>query len=144
MVDILHRVGVAATPERVYAALTTVDGVAGWWSGETSSTGGLLQVCFGDADGFDLETAACVPNQRLEWAVVAGPAEWVGTTITFELAADGDWTIVLFKHAGWREPVEYMYDCSTQWAMFLMSLKSLCETGAGRPYPDHVPIHNLR
>jgi hypothetical protein len=31
MVDILHRVGIAAPPEKVFAALTTIDGIRGWW-----------------------------------------------------------------------------------------------------------------
>ena len=38
---------------------------------------------------------------------------------------------LLFKHEGWREPVEFMHHCSTKWAIFLMSLKSLVETGKG-------------
>ena len=31
MVDILHRVGVAAPPQAVLSALTTLDGLQGWW-----------------------------------------------------------------------------------------------------------------
>ena len=30
---------------------------------------------------------------------------------------DGDYTIVLFKHEGWQEPVEFMHHCSTKWAI---------------------------
>jgi hypothetical protein len=41
-------------------------------------------------------------------------------------------------------PVEFMYECSTQWAVFLLSLKSLVETGAGRPYPNGRDIHGMR
>jgi hypothetical protein len=47
---------------------------------------------------------------------------------------------VLFKHEGWREPVEFMHHCSTKWATFLMSLKETVETGQGRPHPDDVRI----
>ena len=53
-------------------------------------------------------------------------------------SGDGEWTIVLFAHAGWREPVEFMNHCSTKWAIFLMSLKSLLETEKGTPNP-HDP-----
>ena len=52
----------------------------------------------------------------------------------------GEYTIVLFKHEGWREPVEFMHHCSTKWATFLMSLKELLENGRGRPAPDDVLI----
>ncbi|MFG1882591.1 hypothetical protein [Micromonospora sp. NPDC049102] len=52
----------------------------------------------------------------------------------------GDYTVVLFSHAGWREPVEFMHHCGTKWATFLLSLKELVETGRGRPAPDDVRI----
>jgi len=39
MVDILHRVGITATPDKVYEALTTVEGLAAWWTTDTSGDG---------------------------------------------------------------------------------------------------------
>ena len=35
-----------------------------------------------------------------------------------------------------------MHHCSTKWAIFLMSLKALVETGKGAPNPDDVKIDN--
>ena len=32
MSDILHRVGIDAKPDRVFNALTTIEGLRGWWS----------------------------------------------------------------------------------------------------------------
>jgi uncharacterized protein YndB with AHSA1/START domain len=32
MADIRHRVGIAAPPARVYEALTTTEGLSGWWT----------------------------------------------------------------------------------------------------------------
>ena len=143
MVDILHRVGITATPEKVYEALTTVDGLAAWWTTDTSGDAdGVLQFRFGDVGGFDMKVLDLQPNSRVLWEVVEGPAEWVGTTVSFDLARDGEWTIVLFAHAGWREPVEFMHHCSTKWATFLMSLKALVETGSGAPHPHDVQISN--
>jgi hypothetical protein len=49
---------------------------------------------------------------------------------------------VLFSHEGWKQPVEFMYHCSTKWATFLMSLKKLVETGKGEPAPYDVQISN--
>ena len=40
MVDILHRIGVeGSTPEQVYDALTTLDGLSGWWAERHWSSG---------------------------------------------------------------------------------------------------------
>ncbi len=37
MVDILHRVGIQGSgPEEVYGALATVEGLAGWWTDDTT------------------------------------------------------------------------------------------------------------
>ena len=76
------------------------------------------------------------------WQVVDGPAVWIGTKISFDLVQENDFTLVFFKHQGWKEPSEFMHHCSTKWALFLMSTKSLVETGAGAPYPNDVHISN--
>jgi hypothetical protein len=80
------------------------------------------------------------PGQRVRWEVVDGPEEWIGTTVNWHLRQDGDYTIILFEHQGWREPVEFMYHCSTKWGSYLMSLKSLVESGEGAPAPRDVQI----
>jgi uncharacterized protein YndB with AHSA1/START domain len=144
MVDILHRVGVLSSPDEVYTALTTVEGLAGWWTEDTqgdSTVGGIVQFRFLPG-GFDMKVVESVPAKRVVWEVSDGPEEWVGTTVTWDLKQEDDYTIVLFAHEGWREPVEFMNHCSTKWALFLMSLKALVETGKGAPSPDDVQISN--
>jgi uncharacterized protein YndB with AHSA1/START domain len=145
MADILHRVGIkAASPEDVYAAIATRDGLAAWWTSDTqgeSTVGGVLEFRF-KAGGFDMKVVDLEPAKRVLWEVIDGPPEWIGTTVSWELKPEDDYTIVLFKHEGWREPVEFMHHCSTKWAVFLMSLKSLLETGEGAPEPNDVKIDN--
>jgi uncharacterized protein YndB with AHSA1/START domain len=145
MAEILHRVGIRASLDNVYHALTTQQGLAGWWTsntkGEGDKVGNTIEFRFG-AGGFDMRVTGLTPSALVQWQVTTGPEEWVGTTITFELKQDGDYTIVLFKHLGWKEPVEFMHHCSTKWAIFLMSLKALVETGKGNPDPHDVKIDN--
>ncbi|SEF16648.1 SRPBCC family protein [Jiangella alba] len=146
MAEILHRIGATTTPGTVYAALTTIDGLAGWWTVKTKDAGDdVIRFRF-DAphgeDGFDMKVLETVPAELVRWEVVDGPAEWIGTRIRFDLKQEDDFTVVLFKHEGWREPVEFMYHCSTKWATFLMSLKEFAETGSGHPAPDDVQISN--
>jgi uncharacterized protein YndB with AHSA1/START domain len=149
MVDILHRVGIKSSPDAVYKALATREGVAGWWTNNTqgeSKVGGLLKFSFSaggsEIGGFEMKILELQPAKRVLWQVVGGPEEWIGTKISFELKQESDYAIVLFKHQGWKEPVEFMHHCSTKWAIFLMSLKSLVETGKGAPNPDDVKIDN--
>jgi uncharacterized protein YndB with AHSA1/START domain len=145
MVDILHRIATAtSSPDAVYQALSTRDGLAAWWTTETTGdteVGGVIQFRF-DAGGFDMKVVELEPSVRVLWEVIDGPEEWVGTTVNFDLTQDGDWTVVNFTHGGWREPVEFMHHCSTKWATFLLSMKARVETGTGSPAPDDVKVSN--
>ncbi len=144
MADILHRVGIKSSLDETYKALATREGLAGWWTRNTqgeSKVGGVLKFRFG-AGGFDMKVLELQPGKRVLWQVVDGPKEWIDTKVSWELKQEGDYAIILFKHQGWREPVEFMHHCSTKWAIFLMSLKSLLETGKGTPDPDDVKIDN--
>ncbi|MEV6426653.1 SRPBCC domain-containing protein [Nocardia sp. NPDC051463] len=143
MVDILHRVGIKSDPAEVYRALTTTEGLADWWTadtrGEGNDVGGVLQFRF-SAGGFDMKVLELAPNKRVLWEVVDGPEEWIGTQVNWDLDQVDGYTIVLFAHQGWKAPVEFMHHCSTKWAIFLMSLKSLIETGKGAQAPHDVQI----
>ena len=112
MPDILHKVGIRSSSlDRVYDALTAIDGLAGWWTSDTQGegkVGGVLRFRFGSG-GFDMNVLALHPVRHVLWQVADGPEEWIGTTISFDLEQRGDWTIVLFKHAGWKDPVEFMH-----------------------------------
>ncbi|MGW4522128.1 SRPBCC family protein [Amycolatopsis sp. NPDC004378] len=141
--DILHRIGIEkSSPDQVYDALTTLDGLSAWWARKTvgdTELGGVIAFRF-RAGGFDMKVTELDPGKLVRWEVVDGPPEWVGTTIRWDVEQRGDYTIVLFKHEGWREAVEFMHHCSTKWAIFLMSLKQLLETGEGAPDPNDVAI----
>jgi uncharacterized protein YndB with AHSA1/START domain len=141
--DILHRIGIQeSTPEKVYEALTTLDGLSAWWAQKTAGdtqVGGVIAVRF-SAGGFDMKVTELDPGRLVRWEVADGPPEWVGTTIRWDLGQRDGYTIVLFKHEDWREPGEFMHHCSTKWAIFLMSLKQLLETGEGAPDPRDVAI----
>ena len=143
MADILHRVAIEGTaPDKVYDALTTLDGLSGWWierAAGNPGNGGTIE--YPHVAGLALKVAELNPGKLVRWEVTGGPAEWVGTTIQFGLHQDGDWTVILFKHQDWREPVEFMHHCSTRWATVLLSLKQFVETGTGANHPQ-VTIGN--
>ena len=143
MPDILHRVETKSSPADAYRALASLEGLASWWTTETrgsSEVGDVIEFRFGKRGGFDMKVLELEPAKRVLWQVVAGPKEWIGTKVGFDLTQNGGFTGVSFKHQGWKEPVEFMHHCSTKWAMFLMSLKAFVETGKGAPYPNDVHI----
>ncbi len=149
MADIIHRIGIRAPATRVYEALATAQGVAGWWTRDTTGTaevGGNVKVRFlrdGEEIGqMAFEMTRLEPNREVRWRILAGPPEWEGPDVTFELAEEGDMTSLTFGHRHWREPVEFMAHCSMKWAVFLLSLRELVETGKGKPAPEDLKIDN--
>ncbi len=143
MPDILNRVEVRASANDTYRALATADGIARWWTTDTKgggAVGSTIKFTFGTRGFFDMKVLELAPGKRVLWQVVDGPEDWVGTKIGFDLKEDNGSTVILFKHQDWKEASEFMHHCSTKWATFLMSLKSLLETGKGAPFPNDIHI----
>jgi uncharacterized protein YndB with AHSA1/START domain len=73
MPDILHRVGIDAKPANVFAALTTINGVRGWWVSTASGDagkGGTIDFGFCDMQVIDAE-----PDKLVHWRCTRGPDE---------------------------------------------------------------------
>jgi uncharacterized protein YndB with AHSA1/START domain len=144
MYDIRHRIGVEATTATVYEQVATIDGLRHWWTTDTrgrAAVGERIDFHFGGPDRYmTMEVLELDPAQRVAWRCVAGPDEWLDTTITFDLADTDGETILRFTHAGWREPVDFMGHCSSKWGSYLLSLKHGIEAGAARPFPHDVKM----
>lgn len=150
MVHISHRIGIKASPDKVYNALATIEGLGNWWTEEVvgdETPGGKIQFTFrteaGDVKGqMVMEVKELAPPQRVSWHCVQGPEEWIGTDVIFNLSEQNNQTIVIFKHRNWREAVEFTAHCSMKWAVFLLSLRQYVETGKGQPSPNDIKIDN--
>ena len=139
MPDILHRVGIKASSKKVYETLTTIQGNRHWWVSDckgNAKNGGTIDFGF-----VKVKVVEAKPGKLVRWKVIRGPKEWMGTEIIFQLVWKMGQTFVIFKHAGWKEPVEFMHHCSTKWAIFLMSLRDWVERGESHAHPYDVKIH---
>jgi uncharacterized protein YndB with AHSA1/START domain len=149
--DILHRAGIKSSSDEVYRALATIDGLSRWWTtstqGDSDKVGGVIKFRFSLPDGrevggADMKVLELRPAEQVLWQTIDGPAEWIGTQVSFQLKQEGEYCIVIFKHANWKEATEFTHHCSTKWGTFLLSLKALVETGKGTPAPGDVQISN--
>jgi uncharacterized protein YndB with AHSA1/START domain len=143
MSDILHRVGIKSSTRDAYQALTTLRGLAGWWTTDTRGTpdvGGVIEFHFGTRGRVDMKVLELDADKRVVWQVVDGPEDWIGSKVSFELKQEGEQATLLFEHQGWKEQSEFMHHCSTKWASFMMSLKAFVETGKGTPFPDDIHV----
>ena len=143
MPDIRHRVAISAPLESVYEAVATTEGISEWWTRDgvrgKSVEGSNMQFFFGQPEpAAVMEVTRLSTDGHVGWSCVEGADEWVGTKLDFDLAHKDGETVVLFTHADWREPSEFMAHCSARWAYFLLSLKSYQETGTGTPFPEDL------
>ncbi len=150
MTDIIHRIGIRSTTDTVYQALSTIKGLANWWTNEVKGeehVGGKITFTFrtttGDIKGeMVMEVQQLQPGKHVSWQCIEGPDEWIGTIISFDMEQQDDQVIIIFGHRNWKEAVDFTAHCSMKWAVFLLSLREYIETGTGKPSPYDIKIDN--
>ncbi len=145
--EILHEVGIKATAQAVYHALTETKKLAAWWTSDTrgsgSKVGDVLQFWFGDFCQ-EFQVTALQPEKLVRWKANQAKTmdEWSGTEITFKLSTDENQCWVQFSHSGFAKNDGCLPHCTTKWGVFLLSLKDLLEKGKGHPAPDDIEINH--
>jgi uncharacterized protein YndB with AHSA1/START domain len=150
MTNIVHRIGIKASTKEVYNVISTINGLAHWWTEEVDGeeqVGGKITFRFLSVSGNEIGKMAMQvlelnPEKFVRWHCTEGPTEWIGTDVTFELSQQDDQTIIIFGHRNWREEVEFTAHCSMKWAVFLLSLREYVEIGKGKPSPHDLKIDN--
>lgn len=140
MKTILHTVDVrAARPQRVWTALTTEEGLSGWWSRRVSApdvrVGGIVDFTFGATFNPDMEITALEEPRRVEWRCVGGHDLWADNTFRFLFEPRGEGTILFFRQRYAQELDDEEYGrYNFNWGFYLESLRLWAETGEGKPY----------
>lgn len=160
MPNIRHEVLIGASAEEVYRAITSQEGLAGWWTPDVKAKPereSIARFTFGPDYFKEMKITDLAPSQQVKWTCVKGAEEWIGTTISFRLHA-GDReallksrpeakdqiqqqksrdkeTLLILSHDDWKDYTPMFAECNYTWGQFLRSLKLLCETGKGRPWP---------
>jgi uncharacterized protein YndB with AHSA1/START domain len=159
MPNICQTLLIGAPAEKVYEAITTQQGLAGWWTPDATASAELDTLArfpFGPTYFKEMKITGLKHNEEVGWTCLKGDAEWVGTNLSFKLQSgdkntllsshpetrgqieqlQGDkGTLLIFRHDNWREETPMFAECSYTWGQFLRSLKLYCETGKGRPWP---------
>ena len=143
---IIQQVGVKASPEEIYKALTETEKLAQWWATDTRGSGTKV----GDTREFwfcgrcqKFKVKELKPGKGVAWKSRKGQGnDEEETEVTFDLSTDEKQTFIQFRHLGWRESTDFQGHCSMRWTVFLLSLKDvLLERGKGRPYPYDLEVH---
>jgi uncharacterized protein YndB with AHSA1/START domain len=138
MPQMLHEIDIAASPARVYEALTTQKGVRSWWTAGTvmdEHVGGKADFGFdGGAVVFRMKIVELTPGKRVVWACVGGDnPEWKGTRLSWDISKAGRGSLLRFTHARWRKASHMFAICNSTWGELVHRLKATCE--GARPGP---------
>lgn len=135
--DIVLSVNIQTTPERLYDALTTQKGLAGWWTPQVKAdptVGAVDEFYFGGAV-VKFRVDQLEPGRLVVWSGVQQIfPDWEGTLIRYDITPDGENVNLKFSQTGFAS-LDGTYAVSNySWAQFIRSLKLLLETGEGEPF----------
>ncbi len=132
-----HKITIDAPKEEVFEALTTLDGLKGWYSPEVSGQGekgGEVTFSFTEKEGpFKWNVTEAERGSLVRWKCIQGPGKAAGTTATFHLSGSGDKTVVSLDHEGFQESDEKLKTCNTLWGALMHHLKQFVETEQPKP-----------
>lgn len=136
MGDVLFTFDVEAEPESVRRALTSKEGITGFWTDEAqvpSQVGETLTVGFPDAPApFDLLLARC-DDHMISWRTVSFPPQWVGTDIEWRISSEsGAGSTVAFRHGTFADDLE-QGQVAYVWGQVMVQLKRYVESGIAAP-----------
>ena len=138
MPDILMACNIDSDAETVFRALTTAEGVTGWFTsaaeiGEGEGAHHLLTFP-GMPAPWDLRIDHAEAPRRLVLSVVAGPDPWLNTTMTYEIADRPEGGVVVnFDHNEFATVVG-VREFTIGWATKILALKKFAETGERDPF----------
>ena len=106
------QIGVKASANDVYAALTEPKKLAQWWASDTrgsgTKVGDTLEFWFGEfCQKFEVKELR--PGRQVAWKSPKGQGagEWEGTEVAFDISKDDKQTFIRFRHSGWKENTDF-------------------------------------
>jgi uncharacterized protein YndB with AHSA1/START domain len=138
----MREVTVDAPPAKVIEALTTTEGLAGWWTPAPELRGDRLTLRFDD-QRIVMRVDEAGPS-TVAWTCLEHSAfpEWRGTTLRFALSGAGP-TTLRFAHLGLEPECDCYGACSVGWDRYLASLARHAAGAGGTPWVSGGPTRLL-
>jgi len=127
-----------APADAVYEALTTLDGLAGWWMPDVVGSpepGGEVTFRF-DGEHVTMQVVYAERPSLVVWRCTESTRfpEWIGDSLWFDLQPrDASTTTIAFSHVGLVPSCECYDVCSGGWDHYVRSLAEFAAGDGGHP-----------
>jgi len=118
MKTILHALHIHAQPSSVYGALTTAEGLAGWWSTRVRTEPGterLIHFTFAGDFNPVMRQDRATKDREVRWTCVDGHANWRDNTFTFRMEPRKEECVLLFTQEYAQELDDKTYGVCNEW-----------------------------
>ena len=137
MPDILQDFPIAASPSRVYEAVSDPRMIDEWWTLTSTgrpAVGSTYDLDFGPGYHWQAVVTKANPSSAFELRLTSADADWLDTVVGFELEPSGDATQVRFYHRGWPAVSDHYRTSCHCWALYLRVMRRHIEHGESVPY----------
>ena len=136
--DYQKTIRVKGSPEALFDALTSVSGLAAWWTPVTGSgdAGGELKFLMNAPEPCVMHVDEATRPASVRWTVTECRflPDWVGTRPVFTITpVQGGECELQFCHHGLTPELECIDMCTRGWDHYLVSLRDYVEVGRGSP-----------
>ncbi len=135
--SIKHLFHIDASKQKVFEAISTIEGLSNWWTIQTKGSTALnetIQFDFGDIVGPAMKVIKLEPSKEIIWKCIGSSPGWLDHIFTFSLDEKEDKTRVRFTHDGWKELDDFYAICNFSWGRYMESLRQYCQTGKGEAF----------
>lgn len=128
----------AADRATVYRALSSTEGINGWWTNvaDVPAPGGVMLLTFPEMPKpWQVEIVSST-RDRLEWLVQEFPPPWQGTRMLWTLtdSPEIDGTRINLEHRDWDSESPFVPTVTYRWGQVLHALKRFVESQKPDPY----------
>ena len=137
-VSLVHQVNIKATPETIYRAVSTQDGLASFWTSDSKAeprVGSVATFGFGGPTQ-RMRIDELVPGKLAKWTGLADFPNWGDTVVSWEIKpAENGETSLTFRHTNWPASVtaDDLGSINFTWGLVVERLKQYSE--GGKPVP---------
>ena len=133
---ILHVVDVSAPPEEVFTAISDTDGLGRWWTTKVAERDDVIEFSFvPQVFNPQMRVDERLAPNTVSWTCVGGAEQWAGASIRFDVRKQAEGSRLVFRQGyGTQIDEEALGVYNFNWAYYLESLRTYCETGTGKPF----------